>query len=145
MPTFPDLRDFYDPALVLPVDGVEYRIEPPSINDGLRLRRLMLDPEVSAARSDIDYLKAAFALIGAEHDAERDLFIGAEGSVFTRLEAAGTPWPTLLKVAETAALHWSFGELHSQGFWSREALIQTTAAPAAPASESAKPQKRKRK
>lgn len=126
MPTFPDLRDFYDPALVLPVDGVEYRIDPPSMKDGVQLRRVMLDPNVSKERTDLDYLKIVLGIIGGAHDEKRDTFKGAKGSVFARLESAGAPWPTILRVAETAALNWSFGEAHALGFWARELIGKQT-------------------
>ncbi|MET9329473.1 hypothetical protein [Tsukamurella sp. NPDC003166] len=132
---FPDLRDFYDPALTLPVDGVEYRIEAPSIKDGVQLRRVMLDPKVSKKRTDLDYLKIVFGLIGGEHDAKRDVFRGAKDSVFARLESAGAPWPTILRVAETAALNWSFGESHAIGFWARELVGDLTASAVAAAAE----------
>lgn len=41
-----DLSTFHDPDLILPINGVQYRIKSPSILEADRIRELNFDPEL---------------------------------------------------------------------------------------------------
>lgn len=117
MPTFPDLREFFDPALVLPIGGHTYRFEAPTFQQGVRLRRLMRDLTYTEGKSDFDYVREIMRGLGAEYDEATEAFSGTDDSVFEQLVAAGESWPTILRVAETVAANWAFNEAYAMSLW----------------------------
>lgn len=129
MPTFPDLREFYDPALVLPIGGKEYRVEAPTVKEGMRLRRLMNDKGAATESTDHDYLTAILGLLGATWDSETEEFTGG---VWSEMIADGVPWPSALRVAETAGAHYGLNEMMSQAYWGAPAFAAEAQVEAAP-------------
>lgn len=122
----PDLRDFYDPALTLTVGGKEYRIEPPSQKQTLAVRAVITG---AAKVPDREYLDRIFALLGATRGVD-----GAfTGGLVDQMNADGLAWAEVMRVAETAALHYGDSEAEGRSWWSAELLAEALAKSTAPA------------
>lgn len=126
---FPDLREFYDPALVLPIGGKTYRIAAPSQADTLAVRAVLQGAEVS----DGEYLDRIMALLGAAR-AEDGAY---SGGLVDEMTADGLSWPELLRVAETAALHFGESETRARAWWSAELLADVVTQAAADQADTA--------
>ena len=124
MPTFPDLREFYDPALVLPIGGKEYRIEAPTQKQALAVRAVINGASVP----DTEYLDRIFALLGASRNADDHQYAGGLVDV---MYADGLVWPEILRVAETAAIHFGDSEPQARAWWSAELIAEAMAKGAA--------------
>lgn len=119
MPTFPDLREFYDPALVLPIGGKEYRVEAPTQRVALNVRAVINGADVA----DEEYLDRILALIGAARNDDNEYV----GGLIDEMAADGLGWPEQLRVAETAALHFGDNPARARAWWSAELLADAAA------------------
>lgn len=126
MPTLPDLRDFYDPALSLTVGGKEYRIEPPNQKQTLAVRAVITQSEKVPDR---EYLDRIFALLGATRSADGTY----AGGLVDEMQADGCVWSEVMRVAETAALHYGDSATEGHAWWSAELLADAIAQSTAPA------------
>ena len=125
MPKLPDLRDFYDPALVLTVGGKEYRIAPPSQKETLAVRAVITGAKVP----DEEYLDRIFALVGATRDVDGSF----TGGLVDEMNADGCAWAEIMRVTETAALHYGDSATEARQWWSAELLADALAKSTAPA------------
>ncbi|WP_367582145.1 hypothetical protein [Tsukamurella tyrosinosolvens] len=133
---FPDLRDFYDPALTLPVGGKTYRIAAPSQADTLAVREVV----TGGVQDATEYLDRLFRLLGAERT-DTGVYVGG---LVDEMTADGLVWNELVRVAETAALHFGDGEERARAWWAAELHAAAVAqAVADEAQESEKPKPRK--
>lgn len=115
MPEYPDLDDFFDPCLRLPIGGTVYVIEPPSAMDVIRLRRMFVD--TNARATSLDRLDWQAKILGAEWDAEGDQYVGADGSVWAQMLADGVGGEQILRAGETALLHFGVNPSTAVIFW----------------------------
>lgn len=122
----PDLRDFYDPALTLTVGGKEYRVEPPSQKQTLAVRAVITG---AAKVPDREYLDRIFALVGATRGVDGSF----TGGLVDEMNADGCAWAEVMRVAETAALHYGDSAAEGRSWWSAELLADAIAQSTAPA------------
>lgn len=115
MTNYPDLDDFFEPNLVLPIGGVEYVIEPPSALDVIRLRRIFADPAADA--TSVDRLDWQAKLLGAEWDAEAQEYVGADGSVWAEMLANGVGGEAILRAGNTALLRFGINPELASVYW----------------------------
>lgn len=103
-----DLREFYDPDLHLPINGVTYTVKCPTAEAGLRIKRHFLDPE-SDPMQEV-YIIAE--LFGAEYDPDSDTMTGG---LWDEMNAGGVAYEEIMHVGNTAMAHYGvspeFGEL----------------------------------
>lgn len=112
MPTFPDLREFFDPALLLTVNGTEYRIEAPVVSEHLRIRKFFIsaDTELSDEQHMVENLK----LLGGSLDPDTGV---VTGGVAEQMVSDGVSWDELMHVGSTAMVHFALGEEAAALFW----------------------------
>lgn len=115
MPDYPDLDDFFDPCLRLPIGGTVYVIEPPSAVDLIRLRRMFVDANTRATH--LDRIDWQAKVLGAAWDAESEQYVGADGSVWAQMLADGVGGEQILRAGETALLHFGVNAGTAAVFW----------------------------
>lgn len=109
---FPDLRTFYDPTLTLPVGGKTYRIPAPSQADTLAVRQVI----TGDVPDPTEYLDRLFRLLGAARN-KAGVYVGG---LVDEMTADGLVWNELVRVAETAALHFGDNEDRARSWWAAE-------------------------
>ncbi|MEU3013341.1 DUF7426 family protein [Nocardia asteroides] len=134
MSEYRDLTEFYDPDLVLPIGGTEYRIKSPGIAEADRLRMIALT-DLDAETEQAEIAK----ILGPARD---------------QMAANGVPDTMALHAGRTAILHFGASPLLGQQYWSSGELLKgidldTMRAAAAPhpnrAARRRKPRRRPRK
>lgn len=113
---YPDLDEFFDPCLRLPIGGTVYVIEPPSAADVIRLRRKFVDTQ-SRLSTGLDRLDWQAKILGAEWSNEKDEYVGAEGSVWEQMLADGVGGEEILRAANTALLHFGVNPDTAAAYW----------------------------
>lgn len=99
---FDELREFFDPALVLPIGGVEYRVESPTAREGLRLRLLLGDD--GATLGDEQEVTEWTALLGPSLE---------------RMRSDGVAWPEIVHAGRTALLYFGMSAGVGLKHWER--------------------------
>lgn len=98
---FEDLRTFFDPDLLLPVDGKEYRIPCPTAEEGLALKaRLLSQRQVG----DAEELQMLEKLCGPE--------------LWATLKSE-LSWPKVIHVARTGLVHYGYGPESANVYWEK--------------------------
>ena len=92
-----DLTEFYDPDLVLPIGGVEYRIPSPGIVEADRLRSIVL------------------TALTAEQ--EHDEIVKILGPVRAQMAADGVPDTMAVFAGRTALMHFGGSPVLGQRYW----------------------------
>lgn len=115
MTEYPDLDEFFEPNLILPIHGVDYVIEPPSVVDVIRLRRTFADPERKA--TSLDRLDWQAKLLGAEWDTAADTYVGAPGSVWQQMIDDGVGGEEILRAGNTALLRFGINPELAGIYW----------------------------
>lgn len=100
-----DLSTFHDPDLILPIQGVEYRIKSPSILEADRIRGLNFDPEMVDDKLHAEVVK----ILGATRDA-----MTANGLPDTYATHAGRTALVYFGISpEAGHAYWQFQQLAS--------------------------------
>ncbi|MDF3280487.1 hypothetical protein [Gordonia sp. N1V] len=120
---YPDLDDFFDPCLRLPIGGTVYVIEPPSAMDVIRLRRKFADTNDRATA--LERLDWQAKMFGAEWDAEKEEYVGADGSVWAQMLADGVGGEEILRAANTALLHFGVSPDMALTYWGPDDLLDS--------------------
>lgn len=120
MPTFPDLADSFDPNLVLPIRGVGYVVEPPSVTEVIKLRLVFADPERSATA--LERLEWQVRMLGARLDVESEQVIAEPDSLWAQMEADGVSGEEMLLAGNAALLRFGINPDLAAVFWSPETL-----------------------
>lgn len=113
--TFPDLDDFFDDSLKLPIKGKVYTVKPPSDKVGLYVQRLM-EAGAKVASGELPDIDAPKLVL--DDDEEKDLYTlicGAE--VLAELEADGVSWPKRQLFANTVFIWVGMGEQAALAYW----------------------------
>lgn len=98
---FEDLRTFFDPDLLLPVDGKEYRIPCPTAEEGLALKARLLSPNQIGDAEELQMLEK---LCGPELWAQLKLELS---------------WPKIIHVARTGLVHYGYGPESANVYWEK--------------------------
>lgn len=98
---FEDLRTFFDPDLLLPVDGTEYRIPCPTAEEGLALKARLLS---STKIEDAEELRMLEKICGPE--------------LWARLKRE-LSWPKVIHVARTGLVHYGYGPESANVYWEK--------------------------
>ncbi|GAB2646334.1 hypothetical protein GCM10027169_13160 [Gordonia jinhuaensis] len=117
MSDFPDLDEFFDPAMRLTIRGVEYVINPPSVKDGIKIRLFFDDPKKKG--TGLDRLHWMAKLLGATFDPEAEEF---SGGVWSQMEADGCSAEEILRAGNAALLRWGVNSEVAQVFWGPDDL-----------------------
>lgn len=98
---FEDLRTFFDPDLLLPVGGTEYRIPCPTAEQGLALKARMLSPKPLSNEEELRLLQQ---ICGDElwDQLKREL-----------------SWPKVIHVARTGLVHYGYGPESAVVYWEK--------------------------
>ena len=115
MSAFADLDEFFDPTLTLPIRGVDYVIEPPSVTEVIKLRLLFADPEEKATA--VDRLVWQAQMLGATIDSDNATVDAPEGSVWAQMEADGVSGEEILRAGNTALLRFGIDPAVAGIFW----------------------------
>lgn len=116
--SYRELNEFFDPALLLPIGGKEYRVESPSAHEGLRLRMLLLTGRVLNHETELDELQALM------------------GDTFDEMRADGIKWPEIIHASRTALLHFALSPAIAVKHWGGEVDDPGNPAPPDPATAS---------
>lgn len=98
---FEDLRQFFDPDLLLPVGGTEYRIPCPTAEQGLALKARMLSHKPMSNDEELQTLQQ---LCGDE--------------LWERLKRE-LSWPKVIHVARTGLVHYAYGPESAVVYWEK--------------------------
>lgn len=115
MTTYPDLHDFFDRDLVLPIDGVDYVVEPPSVAEIIQLRLNFADPERQATA--VDRLVWQAKMLGATIDPATATVTAEPGSIWEQMETDGVSGEEILKAGEAALLRFGINPDLSEFTW----------------------------
>lgn len=98
---FEDLRTFFDPDLLLPVDGKDYRVPCPTAEQGLALKARLLSQQKI---EDAEELQMLEQICGPALWAElkREL-----------------SWPKVIHVARTGLVHYGYGPESATVYWEK--------------------------
>lgn len=98
---FEDLRTFFDPDLLLPVGGTEYRIPCPTAEEGLALKARLLSQTPIGDEEELQILQN---LCGSELWAQlkREL-----------------SWAKTIHVARTGLVHYGYGPESANVYWEK--------------------------
>lgn len=98
-----DLDTFFDPDLLLPIRGKQYRIVAPEYEQAKHLR------EVVGAEGlpPVEQIDEALAVLGA---------------AFGLMVADGVPWPMILHAGRTAIIHFGFNPDMAEIHWAMSHL-----------------------
>ena len=116
MSAFPDLDEFFDPTLTLPIRGVDYVIEPPSVVDILKLRLNFADPEGHSATA-VDRLVWQVKILGGTLDVKTGDVTAPDGSMLARMQADGVSSEEILRAGNTALLRFGIGPEVAEVAW----------------------------
>ncbi|WP_037141789.1 DUF7426 family protein [Rhodococcoides fascians] len=108
---YDNLREFYDPAIVLPIGKKSYRIESPNADEGLRLRQILTE---DAMVTDSAELAEVLTLLGAEKDPKTGVW---SGGVYGEMKADGITWPEIFHAGRTALLHYGISSTLAETHW----------------------------
>ncbi|OZF33200.1 hypothetical protein CH296_11230 [Rhodococcus sp. 14-2496-1d] len=109
---YDNLREFFDPDLLLPVGDKTYRIASPSADEGLRIHQVFADK--NAMIDDAQELSLVFGLLGATRDDKTGLW---SGGVYGEMRADGVSWAEIWHVGRTALMHFGMGATIAQIAW----------------------------
>lgn len=98
---FEDLRTFFDPDLLLPVGGTDYRVPCPTAEEGLRLKARLLSGQPIGDKEELQLLKK---LCGDE--------------LWAQLQA-DLSWQKVIHVARTALVHYGYGPESRDVYWEK--------------------------
>jgi hypothetical protein len=93
-----DLDALMDPALTLPIRGVEYRVHC-SAHQGLRVARLVAEGT------------------SLSHDEERAEIIHILGDTYTHMVEDGVPWAKIAHAGRTALFHFGHSAAAGEKYW----------------------------
>jgi hypothetical protein len=122
-----DLGEFFDPDLLLPINGKEYRIASPNAEAGLRLRTLFAAPDATTW-SDDDELAEVMGLLGATKNDDGEWVGGA----WSEMAADGIAWPAIWHAGRTALMHFGMSPTLAEVHWVTGAGDQGNPTPPAP-------------
>lgn len=94
-----DLRTFYEPDLLLPVEGKDYRIVSPTAREGLRLKAVVLGGTVWSNAEELAELKQLC------------------GSVWQEMLDDGLDWRRIIHIARTALFYYALGPEAGEKYW----------------------------
>lgn len=109
---YDNLREFYDPNIVLPIGRKSYRIVSPNADEGLRLRQILTDD--NAILSDAAELAEVLTLLGATQDPETKQWTGG---VYEEMKADGITWKEIFHAGRTALLHYGVSSTLAEAHW----------------------------
>lgn len=116
MSAFPDLDELFDPTLTLPIRGVDYVIEPPSVVDILKLRLNFADPESNSA-SALDRLIWQVKVLGGTLDVKTGDVTAPDDSVWAQMQADGVSGEEILRAGNTALLRFGINPEVAEFAW----------------------------
>lgn len=105
-----DLREFHDPNLHLPINGKVYTVKSPNAEQGLEIKRYIVDPEADPA----DELKYVAMLLGATYDPDTDTM---SGGLWDEMNADGVPFSEIIHAGNTAMAHYGVGAEYGEFWW----------------------------
>lgn len=115
MSAFPDLDEFFDRNLTLPIRGVDYVIEPPSVADVIQLRVTFADPDRVA--SALDRLAWQVKILGASLNPETATVTAPDDSVWAQMQADGVSGEEILRAGNTALLRFGVNPELAEFAW----------------------------
>lgn len=129
-----ELREFHDPHLHLPIGGKTYTVESPDADKGLRLRRMLSDPDVRW--TDEEELAELAQLLGAT--VELDAATGDPryvGGTWQEMREDGVSWPELVHAGRTALVYFGQSAALGEIYW--ETALTSAGNPLPPTPEKA--------
>lgn len=115
MSAFPDLDEFFDDTLRLPISGKVYVIQPVDSKTGLNMQRMMTIATQAAVGVDIS--PEQVAALELDDAGEDQLYRLALGDVYDQLVADGVNWPRLKHAGLTAYFFQITGREMAEKVW----------------------------
>ncbi|MDV6309905.1 DUF7426 family protein [Gordonia amicalis] len=115
-----DLDQFLSPTVDLPIGGNTYQVKP-SAAQILKIIRTF--ERKGRETSLVDVWALGADLLGATLDPETDVITGAEGSVWSQMEADGVAGEQILRAAQSLVLRYQRGVHEAATFWQKGTLI----------------------
>lgn len=110
-----DLREFHDPHLYLPISGKTYKVESPDAASGLRLRRMLSDPDIRW--TDEEEVNELATLLGATVDVDEDGDPRWKGGAWGQMLDDGISWPEIIHAGRTALVYFGQSSALGEIYW----------------------------
>lgn len=114
MTIFPDLDQFFEGTLTLPIKGKNYTVQPPAYHVGMYVQRLI---EAGAAVASGRIATDDMPKIDLNDGEEFDLYETICGATIAELKADNVPWPKIQIFANTVFIWIGMGEQAALAFW----------------------------
>lgn len=110
----PDLDQFFDATLPLPVGGKTYVIQPPTSETGLYVQKLIETGAIIASGGE---LPADAPKPDLDDGEELDLYKMLLGGALAEMKRDRVPWPKIQFCANTALIWIGMGDQAAEAYW----------------------------
>jgi hypothetical protein len=107
---YDNLREFFDPDLLLPIGKKTYRIVSPNAEEGLRIRQIFAG---DGTFTDAEELAEVLGLMGATED-KNGVW---SGGVYGEMKNDGLSWAEIFHAGRTALMHYGLSATLAQIQW----------------------------